>query len=1315
MEISLEKQSKALARQKSNPFLRDVTQDPWENGFPELESLHKDTLDSLLELVASTKQNPYAGGLLRFIIGSPGSGKTALLGRLRRALKENYRAPFVYVYPFVCAQTSTMYLVKQVFKDLLRKEKDDGSSYLQEIVLGWYQEALRVYFAQYPEQKSSFSTLFQASQSIESLSFLFSQGFFVGLPSPVLEHILDESNIPQDVLSVLLSLPFPEKEKIASLWLKGNILEERQIQLLCPKKMSRIPEALFPEENEQNEEKASQILVSLSQFLKERGPLVLCFDQIESYSSPELIKALEKLVFHISNRMKNTIALVFGRTDIGNKIKTHMEPAAISRLMDYQYELKYCDEQQAMELIERRLEWVFDGQERPFLYPFPQEQIQSFLERKSRTPREIIQFANHLYQIWLKQESLSPEQVLQKAWEKAKKKACEDTPVNEIELWQDTLKIHLKKLEGILIRNFQEISSQNTIFWTFKIKSKKAGIAFLTRALGKGQALSSSLSHTLSGMIEEKIPRLLLLRPEKLGFRGKVCLEYKKKLEEKGALYQEESQDDFLGWIAFAYLVRDFKANDVTCTNDRGEEIKLTLEDWYQYLEKNPQKPFSTIEGYLKKLIPVIEADNTAITLKSLYESTHKPPGYITLETIQKAAEQYQCSVTDIVSRLRSEEDWKEMGKDCFLPVGNRPAPSQGTARIWVESKEAGSLLHEVISTFLKHGTQDVILEKSLKEAVLPQEEADEKQDDDLHSSLWKLLYFSYFLPVYHERKERFSPETFCKLSLGLQNFVTWFQQEILAEVLLSVDRMEKLRQIVVSSEESLCALWNENIYIQGRYDFLIHDPVQDSFVVVDFKLSDYREKNEDFLQLALYQWLLKKNQGIVAEGWVVFLGENPGTYKISAQDLEKLCQSEALDRFIREGFPTETSTEIAKTSIEPPSLTPLAPFVKIRLGKSSEGMPLFWNPSELPNPHIILTGQPGSGKTQSLMTMVTRLWQEHRVPSLLFDFQGEYKDKSDFIQETQAQVISIIEEGIHFNPLDPGMDTDHPGRRLNYRYFSYEFVDSIHNIFSQIGIIQRSLLQKAIVDAFEKKGFTSDPDTWNNDLPNLQQVKEILQEQSKERDGNHTNIDKMLAQLNLFFEETIFQKEDRLPFERLLKQVTILQLTGPEQIRLCASRFLLDKLYSYMISKGISQKIQVVFVVDEAHKLCSEAKIRNFAREARKYGIVLVLASQDPKDFHRNIASNANTFITLQLAQPGAYSIARSFGIFRKSDQEKLMQNIMSLSTGKALLRNNTYNPYTSLTMDLFYQNYPIPKEISRQDNTIELPFFPIKDIASK
>ena len=123
MEISLEKQCKALALQKSNPFFRDVTQDPWENGFPELESLHKDILDNLLDLIVTTKQYPASGGILRSVIGSSGSGKTALLGRLRRALQDQYRSPFVYVYPFVCSQTATMYLVKQVFKDLLRKEK----------------------------------------------------------------------------------------------------------------------------------------------------------------------------------------------------------------------------------------------------------------------------------------------------------------------------------------------------------------------------------------------------------------------------------------------------------------------------------------------------------------------------------------------------------------------------------------------------------------------------------------------------------------------------------------------------------------------------------------------------------------------------------------------------------------------------------------------------------------------------------------------------------------------------------------------------------------------------------------------------------------------------------------------------------------------------------------------------------------------------------------------------------------------------------------------------------------------------------------
>jgi len=59
----------------------------------------------------------------------------------------------------------------------------------------------------------------------------------------------------------------------------------------------------------------------------------------------------------------------------------------------------------------------------------------------------------------------------------------------------------------------------------------------------------------------------------------------------------------------------------------------------------------------------------------------------------------------------------------------------------------------------------------------------------------------------------------------------------------------------------------------------------------------------------------------------------------------------------------------------------------------------------------------------------------------------------------------------------------------------------------------------------------------------------------------------------------------------------------------LAASRFLLEKLYGAMMMRGLSKSLRLMVCVDEVHKLCNEPKITELAKEARKYGLGLILS----------------------------------------------------------------------------------------------------------
>src|SRR5262249_60815933 len=63
-------------------------------------------------------------------------------------------------------------------------------------------------------------------------------------------------------------------------------------------------------------------------------------------------------------------------------------------------------------------------------------------------------------------------------------------------------------------------------------------------------------------------------------------------------------------------------------------------------------------------------------------------------------------------------------------------------------------------------------------------------------------------------------------------------------------------------------------------------------------------------------------------------------------------------------------------------------------------------------------------------------------------------------------------------------------------------------------------------------------------------------------------------------------------------------------------------KLYKDMFRRGIQQRITHAVVFDEAHRAARLTLIPTMAKECRKYGISLVLASQEARDFNISLFS---------------------------------------------------------------------------------------------
>ncbi len=89
------------------------------------------------------------------------------------------------------------------------------------------------------------------------------------------------------------------------------------------------------------------------------------------------------------------------------------------------------------------------------------------------------------------------------------------------------------------------------------------------------------------------------------------------------------------------------------------------------------------------------------------------------------------------------------------------------------------------------------------------------------------------------------------------------------------------------------------------------------------------------------------------------------------------------------------------------------------------------------------------------------------------------------------------------------------------------------------------------------------------------------------------------------------------LTFNDILGHTTIVRLSNlaTPELMVAVSRFMLQKIYSDMLQVIDQSEIRIMAVIDEAQNHPDDEILTELVREARKYGVGLLLALS-PKDF---------------------------------------------------------------------------------------------------
>jgi DNA phosphorothioation-dependent restriction protein DptH len=329
-----------------------------------------------------------------------------------------------------------------------------------------------------------------------------------------------------------------------------------------------------------------------------------------------------------------------------------------------------------------------------------------------------------------------------------------------------------------------------------------------------------------------------------------------------------------------------------------------------------------------------------------------------------------------------------------------------------------------------------------------------------------------------------------------------------------------------------------------------------------------------------------------------------------------------------------------------------------VRLGTDVlTGGEVRWPVTLKGNPHLLVAGLPGMGKTTCLLNLCRQML-ECGIHPIVFSY---HQDIDERLTELVSQVRFIDFHGLGFNPLQI-MDRE---TRMAHLDVAGAMRDIFAAIFPEIGDIQGERIRKAVKDSFTELGWDK-ADVPAGDLsePPFRRFLDILRSETKPDRGLRT----LLARLEELDDYGLFDVGDVAEslWDSPVPTIIRIHATRNDNLQRAFSSLIFYGLYKDMFRRGVQDRITHAVVFDEAHRASRLTLIPTMAKECRKYGISLVLASQEARDFNISLFSAIANYLVLRLNETDAKALARNVA---SSDQERaLVDKIKQLDRFKAL-----------------------------------------------
>ncbi len=354
-------------------------------------------------------------------------------------------------------------------------------------------------------------------------------------------------------------------------------------------------------------------------------------------------------------------------------------------------------------------------------------------------------------------------------------------------------------------------------------------------------------------------------------------------------------------------------------------------------------------------------------------------------------------------------------------------------------------------------------------------------------------------------------------------------------------------------------------------------------------------------------------------------------------------------------GIPaTSTLKETAVTSSIEPQATVST---QILLGHREQGgTPLHWQTRIDANPHLMILGLPGMGKTTGLINICVQLLRQGITP-IVFSYHQDIDEK---LAEWLAPPPLVVKyAGLGFNPMEV-VGEGH----LAYLDNAGMLRDIFAAIFPDLGDVQLGRLRDALKQSYLDCGWAPGQ---RGATPAFGTFLDLLRVDPKPDKGLLTRFDEL-------DDYGLFGAGSGAPTLLHEQRPALIECHGTqnEYLQRAFATLVLHNLYQGMFRRGPQQRITHAVIFDEAHKAARLKLLGSMVKECRKYGIAFVVASQEAKDFDPSLFTAIANYLALRLNEVDAKLMAKSFAsadhVKLVADRIKQMPKYQAMYYGEGL-----------------------------------------------